>query len=192
MIKYNNNKSGSDLNRFLYFNCIMIRFETTLQQFSEKGEKSGWTYIQIPQDLAHSLIPNQRKSFRVKGHLDAFPIKSVAVMPMGDGSFILPVNATMRKGIHKKKGAMVSVSLSVDKATPEIPPAFADCLADEPVAKAFFEQLPLSHRNYYCKWVTAVKSEILQANRMAQVLDALLLNQNFGTFMQSLKAMKKR
>lgn len=165
----------------------MTRFTTSLQQFDEKGEKSGWTYILIPQDIAEILSPASRKTFRVKGKIDAHAIKAVAVMPMGDGSFILPVNAQMRKAISKRKGAMVNVSLAVDHAQPEVPEVLAVCLEDEPKAKVFFEQLPLSQRNYYSKWVVAVKSDILQAERIAQAIDALVQQQNFIIFMQVLK-----
>lgn len=170
----------------------MTRFTTSLQQFDEKGEKSGWTYILIPQDIAEVLTPGSRKTFRVKGKIDAHAIKAVAVMPMGDGSFILPVNAQMRKAIGKRKGAMVSISLAVDHAQPEVPAVLAICLADEPKAKTFFEQLPLSQRNYYSKWVVAVKSASLQAERIAQVIDALYLGYNFVRFMQHLKEKKQQ
>ena len=169
----------------------MTRFTTSLQQFEEKGEKSGWTYILIPQDIAEILTPGSRKTFRVKGKIDAHSIKAVAVMPMGDGSFILPVNAQMRKAIGKRKGAMVNVSLAVDHAQPEVPAVLAVCLADEPKAKAFFDQLPLSQRNYYSKWVIAVKSERLQAERIVQVIDALNRGYHFVDFMQYVKATKK-
>lgn len=177
---------------FLYFVSAMTRFTTSLQQFDEKGEKSGWTYILIPQDMALSLSPGSRKTFRVKGKIDEYNIKGVAVMPMGDGSFILPVNAQMRKALGKRKGALVKVSLAKDPMQPEIPPALAACLDYEPQAKTFFEQLPLSQRNYYSNWVVAVKSESLQATRIAQVIDALHLGYNFVAFMQYLKARKKQ
>lgn len=176
----------------LYFVNAMTRYTTSLQQFDAKGEKSGWTYILIPQDIADELRPGSRKTFRVKGKIDSHAIKAVAAMPMGDGSFILPVNASMRKAIGKRKGAMVNLSLTIDHVQPEIPYALAVCLEDEPNAKAFFEQLPLSQRNYYSKWVVAVKSPSLQADRIAQVIDALCLGYNFVRFMQYLKENRKQ
>src|SRR5688500_15112063 len=97
----------------------MVTFTTTLLQFDQQGEKTGWTYIEIPADIVQKIKPGNKKVFRVKGKLDSFPIKAVAIMPRGDGSFILAVNATMRKGIGKRKGAMVKVQLQEDKA--EIP-----------------------------------------------------------------------
>src|SRR5215831_3491584 len=98
----------------------MIQFTTTLLQFAEQGEKTGWTYIRISAKLAGQLKPGNKKSFRVKGKLDDYVIKGVALMPMGDGEFIMPVNGTMRKGIGKRKGATVKVQLQEDKKKPEV------------------------------------------------------------------------
>ena len=52
--------------------------------------------------MCEGLKSNNKKSFRVKGLLDKHTIKQVAVMPMGDGTFILPLNADIRKATGKK------------------------------------------------------------------------------------------
>src|SRR6185436_15475937 len=110
----------------------MIEFTTRIHQFASQGEKTGWTYIEIPADLAQKLKPGNKKSFRVKGKLDDHSIKGVALLPMGGGKFILAINAAMRKGIHKKKGAMLKVTLEVDKKGYELNKEFMACLEDEP------------------------------------------------------------
>lgn len=170
----------------------MIHFSAPLQQFGKNGDKTGWTYIQVPHDVAEQLQPGSRKTFRVKGTLDAFAIKGVAVMPMRDGSFLLAVNAAMRKGLQKKKGAIIKASIAVDKITPQIPLALKECLDDEPEAMAFFQQLTLAQRNYFIKWAEGVKNEMSQARRIAQIIDALLLKQDFVAMMQSHKAQKNK
>ncbi|RYF59698.1 MAG: DUF1905 domain-containing protein, partial [Cytophagaceae bacterium] len=91
-----------------------ISFKSLLLKFGQNGEKTGWTYIEIPLDLTETLKPGQRTSFRVKGTLDAHPIRQIALLPMGDGTFILVVNATMRRAIRKEEGASVQVMLEVD------------------------------------------------------------------------------
>jgi hypothetical protein len=48
----------------------MIKFTATLLQFQEQGEKTGWTYIQVPLAMAQQLKPGNKKVFRVKGKLD--------------------------------------------------------------------------------------------------------------------------
>ncbi len=83
----------------------MVQFTATIQRFAEQGEKTGWSYITIPSDIAEQLNPGIKKSFRVKGKLDLHIIEQQALLPMGDGSFILPLNASIRKAIHKNKGA---------------------------------------------------------------------------------------
>lgn len=69
------------------------------------GEKTGWMYIEIPVDIATKLNPDCKKSFRVKGKLDSYPVEKVALLPMGKGNFIMPFNAQMRKATGKRNGA---------------------------------------------------------------------------------------
>lgn len=165
----------------------MVTFTATIQKFEEQGEKTGWTYIEIPADIAGTLKPGNKQSFRVKGHLDAFPIEGVALIPMGGGRFIMAINAAMRKGIRKGKGAILQVKLSVDAKLVAIPADLQECLADEPEAQAFFQEMKLSHRNYYIKWLAGVKTETARAKRIAQIITALSKKQDFVTMIRSLK-----
>ena len=164
----------------------MISFTATIQKFGEKGEKTGWNYIEVPGDIAEQLKPGTKTSFRVKGRLDDFVIKGVSLIPMGGGNFIMALNATMRKGIRKSKGAMVKVQLAVDKPY-EILPELLECLADEPGAMAFFKQLPRSHQNYFSKWIEAAKTDATKANRIALAVNALSKQQGYGEMIRSMK-----
>ena len=85
----------------------MVLFSTTIHKFDKQGEKTGWTYLEIPADIAQQLVPGNKKSFRVKGKLDNHSIKGVALLPMGGGTFIMPLNSAMRKGIGKRQGAQL-------------------------------------------------------------------------------------
>jgi Domain of unknown function (DUF1905) len=79
----------------------MVGFKATLEKFGKQGEKTGWIYIAVPSEIALQIKPNNKKAFRVKGKIDAMEIKSVALLPMGNGDFIIPINATMRKVLKK-------------------------------------------------------------------------------------------
>lgn len=92
----------------------MIELTGILIQFAEKGEKTGWTYLDVPAAIAHEIKPNNKLSFRVKGFLDGVAINGIALVPMGEGNFILSVKAALRKAIRKEKGAMVKMRLEVD------------------------------------------------------------------------------
>jgi hypothetical protein len=165
----------------------MVQYSTVLKQFAEQGEKTGWTYIEIPADLAEKLKPKNKKSFRVKGKLDEFTIKSVALLPMGGGNFIMPVNATMRKGIGKRKGAMLMVHLEPDNKQLQLSKELMECLADEPKALAFFRTLPPSHQHYFSKWVEAAKTEQTKTKRIAQAVNGLSKKLNYGLMLRALK-----
>src|ERR1051325_8076396 len=135
----------------------MVKFTALLEKFGKKGEKTGWTYFVIRSEHTRKINPGVKTSFRVKGKLDNFPIKSVAILPMGEGDFIMPVNAAMRKGIKKQKGEKIVVQLELDKAPLKLNSDFLACLADDEKAKIFFDTLPKSHQNYYSKWIESAK-----------------------------------
>ena len=151
----------------------MVQFTTIIKQFGQLGEKTGWTYIEIPADIAEQLMPGNRKGFRVKGKLDNFSIKAIALLPMGGGNFILTLNAGLRRGIHKKKGAMLDVKLQVDHEGYKLNADFVACLDDEPAAKKYFDSLTQSHRNYFSKWIDAAKTEPTKTKRIAIAVNAL-------------------
>ena len=166
----------------------MVEFTTILQRFEEKGEKTGWTYIEIPTDIAQELNPDVRVGYRVKGKLDDYLIKLVALLPMGDGKFIIPINATMRKGIKKKEGASIKVHLELDTDPLPVSGDLLECLADEPTAVAFFQSLPKSHQNYFSKWIESAKTPETKANRIAKTIRGLVLQMDFGETMRYFKS----
>lgn len=168
----------------------MIEYRTTILKFNKMGEKTGWTYIEVPSDVAQQLMPSNKKSFRVKGMLDAHPINLVALMPMGDGGFIMPLNSKIRKEIGKRHGAILDVFLEVDKSTIKLDDEFLECLADEPEAKKHFEEMPMSHRNYFSNWIAAAKTEATKAKRIAMAINAMLKKQNYGEMIRSQKDKK--
>jgi len=168
----------------------MIKFTATLLQFQEQGEKTGWTYIQIPLAIAQQLRPGNKKAFRVKGKLDDFKIKGVALMPMGDGSFIMPFNAAMRKGTGKQKGATITATLEVDNALLKLNEDFLICLNDEPAALKYFNSLAGSHRNYFSKWIDDAKTEPTKTKRIAMAVSALSRGLGFPEMLREQKAKK--
>lgn len=164
-----------------------VQFTTTILQFAEQGEKTGWTYIEIPADIAQQLKPGNKKSFRVKGKLDDYRIAAIALMPMGGGSFIMPLNATIRKGIGKRKGATLKVQLQADNKPQELSAEMMECLADEPKALAFFNTLAPSHRLYFSKWIESAKTEPTKTKRISQTVTALSKGRGFSEMIRALK-----
>jgi hypothetical protein len=163
----------------------VIRFHTKIEQFQEMGEKTGWSYIRIPAKLAQQLKPDNKKSFRVKGRLDEHSISGMALIPMGEGEFIMALNATVRKAIRKMKGDSLRIELEVDSKAIVPPKDLLECLADEPEALKYFNSLPKSHQNYFGNWVKAAKMETTRAKRIADVVEAMVRHRNFGEMLRA-------
>ena len=170
----------------------MIKFSTTILKFDQQGEKTGWTYITVPSKIAQQLKPNNKKSFRVKGLLDDFKIEKVALIPMGEGDFIMAINAGMRKGILKQKGATLKVQLAIDNA-PIMPPSeLLECMADEPEALQYFNALPQGHRNYFTKWIDSAKTDTTKAKRIALVIKTMVRKMDFGAMLREERDERKK
>jgi hypothetical protein len=167
-----------------------ISYTATIHKFESQGEKTGWTYIEIPADLAQKLKPNNKKSFRVKGKLDQHKIDQVALLPMGGGAFILAINASMRKGTGKNQGAMLKVHLQLDEKAFKFNQDFLDCLADEPRANDFFQTLTGSVQRYFSKWIDEAKTDQTRTRRIAQAISALAKSTSFSELIRSLKQEK--
>jgi len=149
------------------------------------GEKTGWSYIRVSASLAEKLMPGNKKSFRVKGKLDEHTVSKMALIPMGEGDFILALNARVRKVLRKQKGAFLRVELEVDRTVIKPPKELMECLADEPEALAFFAGLPKSHQNYFGNWVREAKTEGTRTNRIACVVTALTRRLNFAEMLRA-------
>jgi len=168
----------------------MISFTTTIMKFGGQGEKTGWTYISIPANIAVQLQPDHKKSFRVKGKLDAHSINGVALVPMGGGDYIMALNADLRKALGKRKGATLNVQLTVDTLPYQIDKALLDCLEDEPAALLYFKSLPLAHQHYYSKWVESAKTEPTKVKRISRAVTALERKMGYPEMIRANKSEK--
>lgn len=158
----------------------MHEFKAVLEKFHQQGEKTGWTYIEIPIDVSENLNPGVKKSYRVKGKIDNYQFEWVSTVPMGGGHFIIAVNASMRKAIRKTVGEQVTVEIEKDSKDKPFNEAFLICLADEPAALEFFNTLPKGHQRYFSNWIDSAKTESTVTRRIAQAVNALAMHLGFG------------
>ena len=163
----------------------MIRFTTIIKQFGEKGEKTGWTYIDISSAMAEKLKAGNKRSFRVKGKLDEYEIKAVALVPMGGGDFIMALNAGMRKAIGKRKGASLQVELEVDEQGPQLSADLLECLSDDPKALEFFNTLPRSHQQYFSNWIESAKTTPTKVKRISMAVSGLAKKWGYGEMIRA-------
>jgi uncharacterized protein YdeI (YjbR/CyaY-like superfamily) len=168
-----------------YLVASMIKFSSIILKFDKQGEKTGWTYIEITAAIADKLNPGYKKSFRVKGKMDDYNFDQVALIPMGEGHFIMPLKASIRKAIGKRKGAIVEVQMAFDNKEYELNTELMECLADEPEALHFFTSKPKSHQHYYSKWVESAKTDATKAKRIAMAVSSLAKKIEFGEMLRN-------
>lgn len=168
-----------------------VKFTTTILRFGKQGEKTGWTYIVIPADIAHKLQPGNRKGFRTKGKLDNHKFSGKSLIPLGKGEFILTLDKGIRKAIGKRHGAMLEVQIEFDKSEYRLNAEFMECMNDEPEALKFFNTLTRSHQNYFSKWIESAKTEETKAKRIAQSINAFLKKQGFPEMLREQKAKRE-
>lgn len=168
----------------------MITYSTRILKFDKKGEKTGWSYIEISKRQAEQLKPNCRVSFRIKGLLDQHSIHQTALLPMGDGNFILPLNGTMRKAIGKKEGDMLTVKIEADERPLTLSSDFIKCLKDDPRAYTFFKTLPKSHQAYFSKWIESAKTISTKTKRITMAVIALGLGQGYPEMIRANKGVR--
>ena len=135
----------------------MVRLELILDKYGEMGEKTGWTYVKIRTLIANQLKPNTKKSFRIKGFIDNLPFNQLALIPIGERDFILPINGTIRKQISKEAGDKVLLKIEEDDSEFEFSADFLACIGDDPQANEFFKTLSPWHQRYFSKWIESTK-----------------------------------
>lgn len=98
--------------------------------------KGGWFFVVI------SEIPAAQKQalglIRVSGFIDTYALNQFNLLPMKDGSMMLPLKSAVRKQIGKKEGDTVHVTLYADASPVVIPDDILICLLDAPKAHQFF------------------------------------------------------
>ena len=106
---------------------------------------------------------------------------------MGEGDFIMPLNASHRKKIGKRKGAIVNVKIELDDNPVMFSKELLECLADEPEAFSFFNKLTPGHRRYFSNWIDSAKTESTKASRIAHTITAMVMKEDFGSMIRRIK-----
>lgn len=67
----------------------------------------GWTIVRMP---GSAELFGTRKPVKVSGTIDGHPFNAT-LLPLGDGTHMVPVKAALRKAVGKEHGADVTVRL---------------------------------------------------------------------------------
>lgn len=176
---------------FLFKFVCMIQFTAVIQKYKTMGEKTGWTFIEIPDGIPQQLKPGHKKEFKVKGKLDDYAFKQMPLYPVGGGKFIMALNADVRRAIAKRQGATVDVKIAADNSAFQFNHDLMECLNDEPAALKHFNSLTGSHQRYFSKWIDSAKTEPTKAKRIAMAITALARKMGYPEMIREESAKNK-
>ena len=171
----------------------MISFNAEIERFDTNGEKTGWSYVFIPEAIAQQIKPDDRRGFRVRGLIDSVEISGKSIMPMGGGDFILPLENKIRKQLRKEAGSPVVLSLEYDVDFKiEMPEDLEICLAQEEGLLEHFLSYTKSHQNYFITWLNTAKTEATRTKRLVMIVNAMANKQDYSAMMKSNKKSEVR
>jgi hypothetical protein len=165
----------------------MHSFTAIIQKYANKGEKTGWTYVDIPLDILLKLKRKDKREFRIKGLMDDVKVERLACYPVGEGNFIIAINGELRKKLGKKEGAKIHLKIALDESAALQSKELLDCLKEDKVALKQFNSLLLSHQNYYHRYVYSAKGDATKAGRIINVINAMHKQLDYGEMIRSLK-----
>ena len=165
----------------------MVEFEAEIIKYAKNGEKTGWTFVEVSLDIAEKIKAKTKTTYRVKGKLDDLSIHHVALVPIGEGNYILPLNAEMRKVLKKQVGDKLKIAL--EEETEELPISvdLLNSLEFEREALELFNSYPKGHQRYYSNWVESAKTYETKSKRISMCLYGLLHKMDYGQMIRHFK-----
>lgn len=169
----------------------MLSFHATIEKFGENGDKTGWHYLTLPQEIAVQLHSENRKSFRVKGLLDLVEVAQLTALPKSDGDYLIALKGELRRKLRKGEGASVALRLEKDEAVFEVPTLLMEAIETDVDALRKWNSLPPSHQRYYVNHILSAKTEETKLRRIAKSVAALAQEWSFGEMIRAEKANRK-
>jgi hypothetical protein len=167
----------------------MITLNVEIERFGLNGEKTGWSYVFIPQDVAEQIKANNRREIRVKGLIDQVAVNGICLMPVKGDGFILPLKKSLRKELRKDVGNKIELRLEFDADFKiDMPDDLEICLADEQELLEHFLSIPKSHQNYFINWLNTAKTEPTRTKRLVMIVNAMYNKWDFGRMIREAKA----
>ncbi|MFN8436315.1 MAG: YdeI/OmpD-associated family protein [Cytophagales bacterium] len=168
----------------------MVIKNVILEKFGSKGEKSGWVYVFIDSETSEQINSGVKKAYRVKGQIDEIEFNQIALAPMGDGDFILPIKKDLFKKLHKNIGAQVVLSLELDNTEFKPDTDLIEALENEVDVFQKFNLLTQGHQRYFSNWIAQAKSMDTKSKRIYQTIFALKNGLNYSEMIKYFKEHK--
>jgi hypothetical protein len=170
----------------------LVTIKVQIKKFGRMGEKTGWSYVEVSVKQADKIKADYRRSYKVKGTIDGLAVAQLAMIPMGNGSFIIPVKTLIRKKIGKQEGDKITMILEEDKKEYQLDKELIICLKEEPDAFQKFSKLPRSYQNYYSKWAGSAKTPETKSRRIGIIINGMIHDQTYAEMLKVNRDLKER
>jgi hypothetical protein len=143
-----------------------MRFRATLQQSGRTA-----TGIQVPPEVVDALGGGKRPAVTVTINNHSYR-STVATM---GGVFMVGVSAANREAAGVEAGDELDVDLELDVAPREVtvPPDFAAALDADAAAKAFFDGLSYSQKQWFVLGIEEAKTAATRERRIGKAIERL-------------------
>lgn len=137
-------------------------------------------YVIVSRARAGELRPNWKRPIPVRVQVNGRPGEPgrVNLVPVGDGSFYLYLNGTLRRASATSVGDTVEVAVALDRAyrggpVHPMPGSFAAGLAADAAARAAWRALVPSAQKEVLRYLAALKSEAARERNVERALRVL-------------------
>jgi hypothetical protein len=130
----------------------------------------GGHAVAVPKEIVQTF---SSKRPPVLAHVNGVEYRS-RLMVYGGQSY-LGLRKDLLRQLDVTVGELVQVELVEDHEERVVvePQELTQALADNPAAKAAYEQLPFTHRNEYARWIDEGKKPETRADRVAKTIKRL-------------------
>ncbi|RED62957.1 YdeI/OmpD-associated family protein [Cohnella phaseoli] len=146
-----------------------MKFKTTIELAGKTA-----TGLHVPDEVVASLGQGKKPAVRVTVGSHTYRT-TVAVM---GGRFMIPLSAENRTaaGVAAGDEVEVGIELDLEPREVEVPPDFADALAEEPDAHKAFEGLSYSNKRRIVLSIEEAKTEETRRKRIVKAIASLKEN----------------
>jgi hypothetical protein len=146
----------------------------------QNAHMTGWTYLELSANDIQILRPKKKTIFMVKGTFNELSLSQITVVPIGNDTYIIPINAQHRKKLEVAEGDPIRIQITIDEDEYQFDNDFIEAINDDVKAKKTFDSLSPSIQRYYSKWVASAKTDKTKSERILKSLIGLGQGLDYG------------
>ena len=157
---------------------LSFAFSAKLRHDAAATPRAQGSILPIPRDIARAVPTRPDRTRRVNVHIGDLPVYQAKIAGNGKGGYFVPVNkerrAYLEEAYGKRRKLDVRLTPDTSKYGLPVPEAFALLLEDDPLARAYFDELPGGLQRRVLFGLAQPKRESTQLHRAVATLEYLV------------------